>query len=161
MTAEAESRGFGKGEIVFRLKDWGDFEAAILGTPIPIIYCEKCGMVPVADKDLPVVLPPIMHDAANGKSPLASIPEFVNVTCPKCGGTARRETDTMDTFMDSSWYFYRYADPHNSSMPFDPEIVRYWLPVDQYIGGIVHAILHLLYTRFFLQGDARPEARKS
>ncbi len=149
MTAEAESRGFGKGEIIFRLKDWGISRQRYWGTPIPVIYCGQCGLVPVPDKDLPVVLPPIMHDAANGKSPLASIPEFVNVKCPKCGGEARRETDTMDTFIDSSWYFYRYADPHNSNMPFDPGIVWYWLPVDQYIGGIVHAILHLLYTRFF------------
>lgn len=149
MTAEAEARGFGKGEIVFRLKDWGISRQRYWGTPIPVIYCENCGLVPVPDSQLPVVLPPIMHDAANGKSPLASVPDFVNVKCPKCGGPGRRETDTMDTFIDSSWYFYRYADPHNSTMPFDPELVRYWLPVDQYIGGIVHAILHLLYTRFF------------
>jgi leucyl-tRNA synthetase len=149
MTAEAESRGFGKGEIVFRLKDWGISRQRYWGTPIPVIYCGHCGLVPVSDKDLPVVLPPIMHDAATGKSPLASIPEFVNVKCPKCGEDAHRETDTMDTFIDSSWYFYRYADPHNSNMPFDPGIVWYWLPVDQYIGGIVHAILHLLYSRFF------------
>ena len=101
------------------------------------------------DKDLPVVLPPMAKFSGLGESPLASVPEFVNVKCPKCGGAARRETDTMDTFIDSSWYFYRYADPHNDTAPFDPALVRYWLPVDQYIGGIVHAILHLLYTRFF------------
>jgi leucyl-tRNA synthetase len=105
--------------------------------------------VPVPDKDLPVVLPPMAKFSGLGESPLASVPEFVNVKCPKCGGAARRETDTMDTFIDSSWYFYRYADPHNDQAPFDPALVRYWLPVDQYIGGIVHAILHLLYTRFF------------
>jgi leucyl-tRNA synthetase len=106
-------------------------------------------MVPVPDEDLPVVLPPMAKFSGIGQSPLASVPEFVNVKCPKCGGAARRETDTMDTFIDSSWYFYRYADPHNDKMPFDPALVRYWLPVDQYIGGIEHAILHLLYTRFF------------
>jgi len=103
----------------------------------------------VPDKDLPVVLPPMAKFSGVGQSPLASVPEFVNVKCPKCGGPARRETDTMDTFIDSSWYFYRYADAHNDKAPFDPALVRYWLPVDQYIGGIVHAILHLLYTRFF------------
>jgi leucyl-tRNA synthetase len=149
MSAEAEARGFGKGEIVFRLKDWGISRQRYWGTPIPVLYCEKCGMVPVPDKDLPVVLPPMATFSGLGESPLASVPEFVNVKCPNCGGAARRETDTMDTFIDSSWYFYRYADPHNDKAAFDPALVRYWLPVDQYIGGIVHAILHLLYTRFF------------
>jgi leucyl-tRNA synthetase len=149
MSADAEARGFGKGEIIFRLKDWGISRQRYWGTPIPVLYCEKCGLVPVPDKDLPVVLPSVTKFTGEGQSPLASVPEFVNVKCPKCGGSARRETDTMDTFIDSSWYFYRYADAHNDKAPFDPEIVRYWLPVDQYIGGIVHAILHLLYTRFF------------
>jgi leucyl-tRNA synthetase len=149
MSADAEARGFGKGEIIFRLKDWGISRQRYWGTPIPVLYCEKCGMVPVPDKDLPVVLPPMAKFSGLGESPLASVPEFVNVKCPKCGGAARRETDTMDTFIDSSWYFYRYADPHNDKAPFDPALVRYWLPVDQYIGGITHAILHLLYTRFF------------
>jgi leucyl-tRNA synthetase len=149
MSADAETRGFGKGEIIFRLKDWGISRQRYWGTPIPVLYCEKCGMVPVPDQDLPVVLPPMAKFSGLGESPLASVPEFVNVKCPKCGGAARRETDTMDTFIDSSWYFYRYADPHNNKAPFDPALVRYWLPVDQYIGGIVHAILHLLYTRFF------------
>lgn len=149
MSADAEARGFGKGEIIFRLKDWGISRQRYWGTPIPVMYCEKCGLVPVPDKDLPVVLPPMAKFTGLGESPLASVPEFVNVKCGKCGGSARRETDTMDTFIDSSWYFYRYADPHNDKAPFDPAIVRYWLPVDQYIGGIVHAILHLLYTRFF------------
>jgi leucyl-tRNA synthetase len=149
MTAEAEARGFGKGEIIFRLKDWGISRQRYWGTPIPVIYCEKCGMLPVPDKDLPVVLPAEVQITGAGQSPLASDPEFVNVKCPKCGAAARRETDTMDTFVDSSWYFYRYADAHNDKAPFDPELVRYWLPVDQYIGGIEHAILHLLYARFF------------
>ena len=149
MTADAEARGFGKGEIIFRLKDWGISRQRYWGTPIPVLYCEKCGMIPVPDEDLPVVLPAMAKFSGVGQSPLASVPEFVNVKCPKCGGTARRETDTMDTFIDSSWYFYRYADAHNDKAPFDPALVRYWLPVDQYIGGIVHAILHLLYTRFF------------
>ena len=149
MTADAEARGFGKGEIIFRLKDWGISRQRYWGTPIPVLYCEKCGMVPVPDKDLPVVLPPMAKFSGVGQSPLASVPEFVNAKCPQCGGAARRETDTMDTFVDSSWYFYRYADAHNEKAPFGPELVRYWLPVDQYIGGITHAILHLLYTRFF------------
>ena len=149
MSAEAEASGFGKGEIIFRLKDWGISRQRYWGTPIPVLYCEKCGMVPVPDEHLPVVLPPMAKFSGLGESPLASVPEFVNVKCPKCGGPARRETDTMDTFIDSSWYFYRYADPHNDKAAFDPALVRYWLPVDQYIGGIVHAILHLLYTRFF------------
>ena len=149
MSADAEAGGFGRGETIFRLKDWGISRQRYWGTPIPIIYCGKCGMVPVPDSDLPVVLPPMAKFSGLGESPLASVPEFVNVKCPKCGGAARRETDTMDTFVDSSWYFYRYADPHNQKAPFDPALVRYWLPVDQYIGGIVHAILHLLYTRFF------------
>jgi leucyl-tRNA synthetase len=149
MSADAEAHGFGKAEITFRLKDWGISRQRYWGTPIPVIYCETCGLVPVPDKDLPVVLPPMATFSGLGESPLASVPEFVNVKCPKCCGAARRETDTMDTFIDSSWYFYRYADPHNGKAAFDPALVRYWLPVDQYIGGIVHAILHLLYTRFF------------
>ena len=114
-----------------------------------MLYCEKDGIVPVPEKDLPIVLPDNVDITLTGGSPLGRVPEFVNARCPKCGGPARRETDTMDTFIDSSWYFYRNADPHNDKMPFDPALVRYWLPVDQYIGGIEHAILHLLYTRFF------------
>jgi leucyl-tRNA synthetase len=113
------------------------------------VYCEKDGIVPVPDDQLPVRLPEKAALGVQGQSPLASVPEFVNTTCPKCGGPARRETDTMDTFVDSSWYFYRYTDPHNSQAPFDKEKVRYWFPIDQYIGGVEHAILHLIYSRFF------------
>ena len=149
MAAFAESEGFGKKETIFRLKDWGVSRQRYWGTPIPVIYCPKDGMVAVPDKDLPVVLPPNPNLTGEGDSPLATTPEFVNTTCPECGGPARRETDTMDTFVDSSWYFYRYCDPHNSNAPFDSAKVKYWFPIDQYIGGITHAILHLLYSRFW------------
>ncbi|HXM96623.1 MAG TPA: leucine--tRNA ligase [Candidatus Dormibacteraeota bacterium] len=149
MTKDAEAKGFGKGETVFRLKDWGISRQRYWGTPIPIIYCPKDGTVPVPDADLPVVLPANPKLTGMGESPLAATPEFVNVKCPKCGGPARRETDTMDTFVDSSWYFYRYCDPHNDQAPFDSAKVGYWFPIDQYIGGITHAILHLLYSRFW------------
>ncbi len=148
MTADAETRGFGRCETTFRLRDWGISRQRYWGTPIPIIYCERDGIVPVPDDQLPVRLPENVAISGEGQSPLAGVPEFVNVKCPKCGGAARRETDTMDTFVDSSWYFLRYLDPHNSKKPFEPELARYWFPVDQYIGGIVHAILHLLYARF-------------
>jgi leucyl-tRNA synthetase len=149
MGADAEAEDFGKRETIFRLRDWGISRQRYWGTPIPVIYCAKDGLVPVPDKDLPVVLPPNPKLTGEGESPLASTPEFVNVNCPKCGGPARRETDTMDTFVDSSWYFYRYCDPHNSKAPFDSAKVGYWFPIDQYIGGITHAILHLLYSRFW------------
>jgi len=149
MASDAEAKGFGKKETIFRLRDWGISRQRYWGTPIPVIYCEKDGMVPVPDKDLPVLLPANPQLTGEGESPLATDPEFVNVKCPKCGGAARRESDTMDTFVDSSWYFYRYCDPHNDKAPFDPVKAAYWFPIDQYIGGITHAILHLLYSRFW------------
>jgi leucyl-tRNA synthetase len=149
MTQDAEERGFGRLTVQYRLKDWGISRQRYWGTPIPVIYCDRCGVVPVAEESLPVVLPSNVKLTGRGHSPLAQVPEFVNTTCPKCSGGARRETDTMDTFVDSSWYFYRYTSPHFSTAPVDKEVVKYWFPVDQYIGGIEHAILHLIYMRFF------------
>jgi leucyl-tRNA synthetase len=149
MAADSERRGFGKKETIYRLRDWGISRQRYWGTPIPVIYCARDGMVPVPDKDLPVVLPANPKLTGEGESPLATDPEFANVKCPKCGGPARRETDTMDTFVDSSWYFYRYCDPKNDQAPFEPAKADYWFPIDQYIGGIEHAILHLMYSRFW------------
>src|SRR5712664_558423 len=149
MTAFAEQKGFGRAETIFRLKDWGISRQRYWGTPIPVVYCAKDGIVAVPDSDLPVILPNDVKLTGEGGSPLAATPEFVNTTCPKCGGPARRETDTMDTFVDCSWYFYRYCDPHNDKAPYDSAKVTYWFPIDQYIGGITHAILHLLYSRFW------------
>ncbi|HEY7825282.1 MAG TPA: class I tRNA ligase family protein, partial [Candidatus Acidoferrales bacterium] len=149
MTADAQAKGFGEAQTTYRLKDWGISRQRYWGTPIPVIYCEKDGIVAVPDDQLPVRLPSEVTLTGQGQSPLASSPEFLNVRCPKCGGPARRETDTMDTFVDSSWYFYRYTDPQNAQAPFDKAKVRYWFPIDQYVGGITHAILHLLYSRFF------------
>jgi len=149
MTQDAEAKGFGRLTVQYRLKDWGISRQRYWGTPIPIIYCDQCGVVPVPEEDLPVVLPPNIKLTGRGHSPLADVPEFVNTTCPKCSGRARRETDTMDTFVDSSWYFYRYTAPHFEAAPVDKDVVKYWFPVDQYIGGIEHAILHLIYMRFF------------
>jgi leucyl-tRNA synthetase len=149
MTAWAAARGLGEGTVQFRLKDWGISRQRYWGTPIPMIHCEADGLVPVPDDELPVVLPRVTEFTGRGDSPLAQVPEFVNVSCPRCGRPARRETDTMDTFVDSSWYFYRFADPRNNRLPFDPALVAYWLPVDFYSGGVEHAILHLIYSRFF------------
>jgi leucyl-tRNA synthetase len=149
MAAYAEEHGFGKATVTFRIKDWGVSRQRYWGTPIPMLYCEKDGIVPVPEKDLPVILPDHVDITLSGASPLAKVPEFVNAVCPKCGGPARRETDTMDTFVDSSWYFYRYADAHNDRAPFDSSTANYWFPIDQYIGGVEHAILHLIYSRFW------------
>ena len=149
MQGVAASGGFGEPKITYRLKDWGVSRQRYWGTPIPMIHCERDGIVPVPDEQLPVLLPEQIEITQQGGSPLARVPEFVNVTCPKCGGPAKRETDTMDTFVDSSWYFYRYTDAKNASAPFDSETIKYWFPIDQYIGGVEHAILHLIYSRFW------------
>jgi leucyl-tRNA synthetase len=149
MVAFAKEHGFGKATVTYRLKDWGISRQRYWGTPIPMLYCEKDGIVPVPDDQLPVLLPENIEITQTGGSPLARMPEFVNAVCPKCGGPARRETDTMDTFVDSSWYFYRYTSAHDSTAPFDTDAVAYWFPIDQYIGGVEHAILHLIYSRFW------------
>jgi leucyl-tRNA synthetase len=145
----AVAQKFGEPKVTFRLKDWGVSRQRFWGTPIPIIHCDKCGLVAVPDDQLPVVLPEQIEITQQGGSPLSRVPEFVNVACPKCGSAAKRETDTMDTFVDSSWYFYRYTDAKNAKAPFDSSKAQYWFPIDQYIGGVEHAILHLIYSRFW------------
>ncbi|WP_420239655.1 leucine--tRNA ligase [Telmatobacter bradus] len=140
---------FGEPKTTFRLKDWGVSRQRYWGTPIPMINCPACGLVPVPDEQLPVLLPEQIAITQKGGSPLSRVPEFLNTTCPKCGAAAKRETDTMDTFVDSSWYFYRYTDSKNANAPYEPAKAQYWFPIDQYIGGVEHAILHLIYSRFW------------
>ncbi|WP_398316913.1 leucine--tRNA ligase [Vulcanococcus sp.] len=149
ITAAAEAEGWGQERVQFRLRDWLISRQRYWGCPIPVIHCDSCGVVPVASEQLPVELPRDVAFSGKGASPLAQLDSWVQVACPCCGKPARRETDTMDTFMCSSWYFLRYSDPHNTQLPFSRSAVDAWLPVDQYVGGIEHAILHLLYSRFF------------
>src|SRR5205814_4077714 len=149
MAERAAAKNFGGPAVTYRLRDWGISRQRFWGAPIPVIYCDECGMVPVPEKDLPVMLPDKAEFTGTGESPLKGVPEFVNTSCPECGKPAVRETDTMDTFVDSSWYFFRYCDPRNDKRPYDSTKIAYWFQIDQYIGGITHAILHLLYSRFW------------
>jgi leucyl-tRNA synthetase len=156
MAAFAKTKGFGEPTVTYRLKDWGVSRQRYWGTPIPMVYCENGhpglepgGVVALPESALPVLLPAQVEITQEGGSPLGKVAEFLNTTCPVCGGPARRETDTMDTFVDSSWYFYRYTDARNDAAPFASEKANYWFPIDQYIGGVEHAILHLIYSRFW------------
>jgi len=149
MVADAETRGFGHGETVYRLKDWGISRQRYWGTPIPVVHCEACGIVGIPEDELPVLLPEETPLTGEGGSPLARDESFVRTRCPRCDGPARRDTDTMDTFVDSSWYYFRYLDPHNETAPFEKQTQAPWTPVDLYIGGIEHATMHLIYTRFW------------
>jgi leucyl-tRNA synthetase len=149
MAAFAKENGFGNETITYRIKDWGISRQRYWGTPIPMVHCAQCGIVPVKEADLPVVLPLDVKITGKGRSPLENVESFINVACPQCGGPGRRESDTMDTFIDSSWYFYRYCDASNDKAPFDSQLIVKWFPIDQYIGGVEHAILHLIYSRFW------------
>jgi leucyl-tRNA synthetase len=149
MAEHAKVQGFGEAAITYRIRDWGVSRQRFWGAPVPVIYCPNCGMVPVPYEQLPVMLPDNAAFTGTGESPLAGVPEFVNTSCPNCDAPARRETDTMDTFVDSSWYFFRYLDPRNDTAPFDKNLAKHWTPVDQYIGGDSHAVMHLIYTRFW------------
>jgi leucyl-tRNA synthetase len=149
MVQYAEQKGFGRKSTLYRLRDWGISRQRYWGTPIPVLYCPTCGIVGVPYEDLPVTLPPDVEFTGEEGSPLENAASFVHAQCPRCGEKARRETDTMDTFFDSSWYYFRYCSPKEDKRPFDPKSVNYWLPVDLYIGGVEHAILHLIYARFF------------
>jgi leucyl-tRNA synthetase len=149
LAAFAQEHGFGRPTVTFRLKDWGVSRQRYWGAPIPVLYCPKDGIVPVPDDQLPVLLPDQIEITQQDGSPLSRVRDFVNATCPRCGGPARRETDTMDTFVDSSWYFYRYPDARNDTAPFSRQKIDYWFPIDQYIGGVEHAILHLIYSRYW------------
>ncbi|MCS7217361.1 MAG: class I tRNA ligase family protein, partial [Candidatus Bipolaricaulota bacterium] len=146
-----EAQGIGQRKVQYRLRDWLISRQRYWGAPIPMVYCPDCGEVPVPEDQLPVLLPDVeqYQPSGTGESPLASIPVFVNAPCPQCGKPAKRETDTMGGFACSSWYFLRFCDPHNDKEPFSPEKARYWMPVDYYVGGAEHAVMHLLYARFW------------